>query len=507
MRFILGTLVLAGTIALPGCTRELEGAPCPCTDGFACCPAERVCIRDEAMCPTLVTSAQDAYWKTDGALVEGATGSPDVVVTDAEAQTWVGFGGAFNELGWKYLSALSSADRERALQLLFGDDGARFSMGRIPIGASDYAISRYSLDETANDFAMAEFSISRDLENLVPYVQAAMAIRPSIRFWASPWTPPTWMKIGPFAGGDAISPAHSAFDGGTMSNKAELLDAYARYFVKFVEQYAELGIAIDTVAPQNEPQTFGGYPSCSWDPATYATFIGRHLGPALKAAQLETRVMLGTLSDAHDENFIDAVLADADATSYVAVVGAQWNMLAPVTAARDVGVQLWQTEHVCGNCPGSRLGGGCQSITPKDDATPAPNDHDYAIESWHNLHDWINGARVSSYSAWNMVLDPLGLGSSSNLKWHQNALIVVDTSQLTITPAYYVFKHLSRYVQPGAKVLLTTSDSALSFKNPNGELVTVLFNEGGARTMTVDVGHKRFSFDMPQSGWATLVSH
>ncbi|HYP97198.1 MAG TPA: glycoside hydrolase family 30 beta sandwich domain-containing protein [Polyangiaceae bacterium] len=507
MRVILAELVLAVLPALSGCTRELEGAPCPCTDGFVCCATENVCIRDEAMCPALVTSAPGAYWKTDSTLVEGATVSPDVVVTDAEAQTWVGFGGAFNELGWQYLSALSSAERERALELLFGDDGARFSMGRIPIGANDYAISRYSLDETANDFAMAEFSISRDMENLVPYVQAALKIRPDIRFWASPWTPPTWMKKGPFPEQEMTSPAASPFDGGAMTNDPEMLRAYAQYFVKFVQQYAQLGIAIDTVAPQNEPQTLGGYPSCSWDPATYATFIGQHLGPALKAAQLETHVMLGTLSDANDKNFIDAVLADTDATSYVAVVGAQWNMLESVITPRDAGVQLWQTEHICGNCPASRPGGGCQSITPKDDATPAPNDHDYAIESWHNLHDWINEARVSSYSAWNMVLDPLGLGNSSSLKWHQNALLVADTSQLTITPAYYVFKHLSRYVQPGAKVLLTTSDSALSFKNPNGELVTVLFNEGRARNMTVDVGRKRFSFDMPQSGWATLVSH
>ena len=44
---------------------------------------------------------------------------------------------------------LSEADRTAALKLLFGNDGARFTMGRIPMGASDYAIARYSLNETA----------------------------------------------------------------------------------------------------------------------------------------------------------------------------------------------------------------------------------------------------------------------------------------------------------------------------------------------------------------------
>ena len=64
-------------------------------------------------------------------------------------QNWEGFGGSFNEMGWSYLSMLSPADRDRALQLLFGADGARFAFGRIPIGASDYAMSRYTLDEVS----------------------------------------------------------------------------------------------------------------------------------------------------------------------------------------------------------------------------------------------------------------------------------------------------------------------------------------------------------------------
>ncbi len=71
-----------------------------------------------------------------------------MTVNDATTmQTWEGFGGSFNEMGWNYLSMLSQADRDKAIQLLFGADGARFAFGRIPIGASDYAMDRYTLDE------------------------------------------------------------------------------------------------------------------------------------------------------------------------------------------------------------------------------------------------------------------------------------------------------------------------------------------------------------------------
>ncbi len=127
-------------------------------------------------------------------LTDVATGTATVTVGDTAAQTWEGFGGAFNEAGWKYLMTLSQADRDAAIQLLFGDDGARFNMGRIPIGASDYALARYTLDETANDTELASFSLTQDMMYLIPYVKAALAVKPNIRFWASPWTPPTWMK-------------------------------------------------------------------------------------------------------------------------------------------------------------------------------------------------------------------------------------------------------------------------------------------------------------------------
>ncbi len=75
-----------------------------------------------------MTSAANAYWKADGMVTEVTTGTADVTVNDASAaQTWEGFGGAFNEVGWKYLMMLSEADRSTALKLLFGDDGARFT--------------------------------------------------------------------------------------------------------------------------------------------------------------------------------------------------------------------------------------------------------------------------------------------------------------------------------------------------------------------------------------------
>jgi glucosylceramidase len=445
----------------------------------------------------LVTSAPGAYWKTDGVLTAVTTGGAEVTVDDAStAQTWEGFGGAFNEIGWNDLSLLSQADRDTAINLLYGADGARFVFGRIPIGASDYAMDRYTDDETGSgaDDQLASFSIARDMEKLIPYVQAAQAVKPGIRFWASPWTPPTWMKQGPFSADKTVSP----FDGGTMKGDAATMEAFAQYLIAFVQAYALQGISIEAISAQNEPNYTGTYPTCGWSPAPYTTFIGQYLGPAIASAGLTTKIMLGTFNGGgSDRSIVGSVMGDAAARSYIKVLGYQWGMQSDVAGAKHYDLPVWQTEHKCGNYP----------WTTPFDASMAPNDQAYAVESWGLIRDWIK-AGVTAYSAWNMVLDTVGVGNDSTRIWPQDALLVVDTSanKLIVTPAYYVFRHLSQFVAPGAKVLATSGGDALSFKNPDGSLVAVMHNAGSAQTMTVALAGRRLQFAMPADGWATVVS-
>jgi glucosylceramidase len=481
-----------------------QAGACQCASGTLCngscvAPDAGVCSSSGATGspPMVVTSGPGAYWKTDGVLTAVTTGGADVTVDDAStAQTWEGFGGAFNEMGWNDLSMLSQADRDTAIELLYGADGARFVFGRIPIGASDYAMDRYTDDETSSgsDDQLASFSIARDMERLIPYVEAAQAVKPSIRFWASPWTPPTWMKQGPFSAGNMPSP----FDGGTMKSDAATMQAFAQYLIAFVQAYAQQGITIEAISAQNEPNYTGTYPTCGWSPAPYTTFIGQYLGPAVAGAGLTTKIMLGTFNGGgSDRSIVSSVMGDATARSYIKVLGYQWGMQGDVAGAKHYDLPVWQTEHKCGNYPWE---------TPFD-AASAPNDQAYAVESWGLIRDWIR-AGVTAYSAWNMVLDTVGVGIDSTRVWPQDALLVVDTSAKTliVTPAYYVFRHVSQFVAPGAKVLATTGGDALAFKNPDGSLVAVMYNAASAKMMTVALAGKKLQFAMPADGWATVLS-
>jgi glucosylceramidase len=107
-----------------------------------------------------------------------AAANADVTVNDAAtAQTWEGFGGAFNEMGWNTLSMLSDGRQGHRPPPPVRRRRRALRVGRIPIGASDYAMSRYTLDEAAGDTSLASFSIDRDLEQLIPFVKAAQAVK------------------------------------------------------------------------------------------------------------------------------------------------------------------------------------------------------------------------------------------------------------------------------------------------------------------------------------------
>ncbi len=56
----------------------------------------------------------------------------------------------------------------------------------------------------------------------------------------------------------------------------------------------------------------------------------------------------------------------------------------------------------------------------------------------------------------------------------------------------------------GAVRLGTQGGDALAFRNPDGSIVTVLYNSGGETQMTLSVGGQNLQFTVPGQGWATV---
>lgn len=460
--------------------------------------------------PILMISGQGDYWRPGQIHLGGK--SPSVIIDSTQThQTWRGLGGTFNEAGWHALSYLSEADRREVMKLLFdGKGGIGFEWGRIPIGASDFAMDRYSLSDTPGDEAMQDFSIERDKRLLIPFIHAAQEIKDDIIFWGSPWSPPPWMKT------------NQGFDGGAFDPR--YYDAYARYFVKWVQAYEAQGIPIDHVQPQNEPGWTQAYPSCAWGPSTadgvttdrpvtLGTFVENHLAPAMEAAGLDTAVWYGALSNNGTfQAYWEGLSANGRAK--IKGVGLQWGTSERVqnlaeTAGKDE-QPLWvmQTEHKCGNYPWlnnlatSPLDADRNSFLPN----MAPNNHAYAEESWELIREWIE-AGVHIFSAWNMVLDKYGFNMDTTRPWPQNTLITVDTEarKYRITPAYYVFRHVGQYLDPGATRVTIRGADALAFQNPDDSVTAILFNpDTQAVSQTLSVDGSIVQFAIPARGWATV---
>jgi glucosylceramidase len=287
---------------------------------------------------------------------------------------------------------------------------------------------------------------------------------------------------------------NNAFDKGNMKGDAQTLEAHALYLSRWVEAYEEKGIHMVAIAPQNEPGFAQDYPSCIWSGAVFGDYIANHLGPMFEERGIAAKIWLATMSNTTDAQIVSSVMGNSGAAAYVEAIGLQWGMVEQAgNYSGSYDFPIIQTEHKCGNYPW--MGG---------DASRAPNDFAYGVESWGLLTQWIE-AGVSSYNAWNMVLDTVGRNLDTVRPWAQNALLVVDRNarSLTLTPTYYVFRHLSYFVDPGAVRIGTSGGDALAFKNPDGSIATVLRTSGSGQT-TVSAGGRTVQFDNAGDGWATV---
>lgn len=469
----------------------------------------------------LVTSSPGSYWNRARRIEAGqapsgaapnkafltGTRAAEIVVSPGQRfQTWHGLGGTFNEAGWSALSVLTEAERARALRLLFDSaEGIGLSWGRIPIGASDYALDRYTHNGTPGDDGMTHFDLSRDEALLIPFIRAAQAVKADIQFWGSPWTPPPWMKT------------NGSFDGGSFDTR--YMAAMARYLVRWIQAYESRQIPIEHVQPQNEPGWSQAYPSCAWGPSTaggvttdrpvtLGAFVEHELAPAIAAAGLDTKIWYGTLSNnATYEAYWSAL--SPRGRSLIQGVGLQWGTAERVAALSRSGLLVMQTEHRCGNYPwlSARALGPADANRKNFLASQAPNNHAYAEESWDLIKLWVE-AGVNIYGAWNLVLDDIGMNMDVERPWPQNALLVVDRKRrsLRATPAYYVFRHIGQFVRPGAVRLGVEGGNALAFENPDASIATIVFNPASLPSETsLVIGDQRLRFEVPPRGWATVA--
>lgn len=426
-----------------------------------------------------IYSTEENYWQ-EGNIEEGEY--EDTLETTSEMkQTIKGFGGCFNEISWDALKVIDEEKRKEILDELFTEKGCNFTIGRLPIGASDYSLEWHSYDETSEDYELKDFSIKRDEEYLLPYVKEALKRNEDMLFFASPWSPPTWMKT------------KKTYNFGTLKWDEKNLNTYANYFAKYVEEYKKAGVNVNQVHIQNEPHADQKFPSCMWTGKEMRDFIKNHLGPVFKEKNIDSEIWLGTINGPFVDFMLDGgapfsqfydqcvntILSDKEARKYITGAGFQWggkHVIEQVELSYPE-IRLMQTENECGD--------GKNSWEHAE--------YVYGL-FWHYFQH-----NVESYAYWNMVLPKGGI---STWGWEQNSMITIDleTKEVSYEPEFYVMKHFSHFVKSGAKKIVTkghwTSNSVV-FENPNGEIIVIVGN-----AMDND---REFTFKHKEINFSTVI--
>ena len=405
-------------------------------------------------------------------------------------QVMAGFGAAMTDASaWLLQNKLSVLQRAALMHELFGPPpNLNFNMLRLTIGASDFSLQPYTLDDVpfgAADPDLAHFNVTPNLQQeVIPAVREALAVNPGLLIVASSWSAPAWMKTSEnLIGGELLEQYEST---------------YADYLVRYLDAFRGFGIPIFALTLQNEPGfTPVTYPGMEMDAQTRARVIAQYLGPKLANRKPRTHILEWDHNWSHPEQPL-AVLGNPDAARYID--GVAWHCYEGSQYAQgEVHRAFPQKDVYLTECSG---GDWASSVNGE------------LIWFTRNLlvlgtKQWARGVIY-----WNLALDEAHgphFGGCDLCK----GVVTIDsrTGAVTRNDEYYALAHFSRFVPPGAvRVKSTDTDAEKGFANvaflneADGTLVLIVVNTHATpRTISVAEGQTRFEYAMPGRSVGTFV--
>ncbi len=478
-----------------------------------------------------------------------------IAVTTTARQTLLGFGGAITESSATVLDGLSADARKAAIDAYFSSDGSGYTLARTHIASCDFSVASYQYSTTA-DPTLPDFSVAHDEAALIPFIKDAVtASAGTLKILSSPWSAPAWMKS-PAA--LYIPPtAANNYSGTDPVLQTQYYDAYALYLEKYIQAYKAEGINVWAITPQNEPLGNGGnWETMAWTSDAMNTFLRDNLGPRLAADGIDVKLFIYD----HNKGDVTAdfvqwatgIYADPKTKPLVYGSATHWygSTIDVFEASLDAVHALDPTKPILAtegtmdgltDIAGAPASAAYQYSWMKDDFYWIKDEFDwgywYATGTDKALHppyepvyryarDIIVGLNhwYAGWIDWNIALTKDGGPNHSN-NWC-GAGMMVDPMLQTIyyTPIFYVMRHFSKYIRPGAVVLASSvtlasgasltgvdglpTDGLLATvaKNVDGSVVIVVFNETAADlAYTVTYDHASVQATAPKQSLQTLV--
>lgn len=376
-------------------------------------------------------------------------------------QTFVGIGGALTDAAAEVFAKLPEAAQQEFLTAYYDNEkGIGYNFGRTNIASCDFSSASYDYIEPG-DADLNSFSIEHDRKFRIPFIKKAIETAGgSLTMFASPWSPPAWMKDN-----------NNRLHGGHLLEKYK--QSWANHYVKFIEAYQAEGIPFWGLSVQNEPMAVQIWESCIYTDTEERDFVKNYLGPTLANAGMVDKKLI--VWD-HNRDLIfqraSTMLNDPEAAKYVWGVGFHW--YEPWTGGD---MQFENLARVKEAFPDINLifTEGCVESFSADRI----NDWSLGERYGHSMINDFNCGTVA-WTDWNILLDETGGPNHvGNLCF---APIHADTKRgkLLYTNSYYYIGHFSKFIQPGAKRISCSSNrkalESTAFKNPDGSLAVVVMN-------------------------------
>ena len=413
-------------------------------------------------------------------------------------QTIQGFGAAFTDSACYLLDKVAQpSELSTAMSNLFTRSGTGIGLSfmRIPMGASDIALSVYSYDDQpvgATDLNLTGFSISHDQAYILPIIQQAKGLNPQMTLMATPWSPPGWMK-------DPSSMSPVSMLGGTLLMTPVNETAYANYFVKFLQAYQAAGVPVNYLTIQNEPlNETSSYPSMGMSAEDQLSLLQGYVLPALAASGVSTKVMVYD-HNWNEPSYPETVLSGLTQQQMTQIAGTAWHGYEGTPGAQQTvqnqfpALGTWMTEHSGGTWISDQFTSDFLEITQ------------------------VMRNSAQAYVKWSLALNQnLGpnLTQDASLGGCDTCtpLVTVNSSSgdITYDVEYYTLGQYSRFVLPGATRIYssnTPSLASVAFQNPDGSIALVVYNNTAAsQSFQVQWGATQgFSYTLPALAAATFT--
>ncbi len=413
-------------------------------------------------------------------------GSTTVIVDPARTfQTMEGIGGALTDAAAETFYKLPEKRQQELIDAYYDPvKGIGYTMGRTHIHSCDFSSDMYTYVEPG-DRELKTFSVAHDQKFRIPLIKRAMGAQPRLKLFASPWSPPAWMKTN-----------DDMLHGGKLIEKHA--DTWARYYVKFIEAYAAQGIPMWGLTVQNEPMAVQTWESCIFTAEEERDFVKNHLGPVLASAGLSgLKLMVWDHNRTLLYQRASMVLGDPEAARYIWGTAYHWYVGADPSVAGLV--------HDAFPDKAIFFSEGCNCPFSWGTFNDWKWGENYGRSMIGDFNNWACG-----WTDWNILLDEQG--GPNHVKNFCFAPIHADTGKgiLHYMNSYYYIGHFSKFIVPGAKRIAcaaTTGDIlATAFVNPDRRVATVVMNPADkAREVNVWRGGQALALSLPSHSIATLV--